>query len=225
MSPIAIKSALWGAQNRLRGVRDNTEVLSPYGLDQAGVDPDELADPIAVLGARPIEDDVVYGTSFNLSGIYKDSDGVWHFVLVPFVIPPLLLPSVPADNWIGGLADGRSQTAPIDPVTGEGNTLWLNVVGSIERVETSPGYWENKSGEFSISEASLSWQNASWTAPAPPAIPGTGVSTEPFDWWVELMTPNTGVAGDHPDYNKPVGNSAFEVNHGDREFYPPHMYS
>lgn len=222
MSPLATRTALWGAQNKLRVVRDNVQPLSVFGVVQAGADPDELAVPLSALGARPVDGVSGDGTDINLRGIYKDA-GSWYFVLEPFVIPPLILPSVPIFYWDGGLGDGRSQTAPLDAV-GRASTLWLNITGSIERVETSPGVYSNKSSAFEITGASIQWQEYGWTPPAPPAVPGSGVQDVPFDQWSELMIPNTGVAVDHPDYNKPVGNGAFEVNQGGREFYPQYMY-
>ena len=226
MSPLATKSALWGAQNRLRGVRDNVEVLSPRSLDQAGIgtDGDELSVDVLALSARAVEDDLAFTTDKNLRNIYKDSAGIWHFVLLPFVIPPLILPTVPA-GWNGTFCSGDSQAVPLDG-GGVGQTLWLNVPGSFERVyiNATPTY-SNKNGDFSITSAELSWRDSSWTPPAPPAIPGSTIQTVPFDWWVELMIPNTSVAPTHADYNKPQGNSATSVNHGTREFYPPALYT
>lgn len=221
MSTLATNTALWAAQNKLRGVRDSVQPLSLFGVVQPGTDPDELAESISVLGARPVDGASVSSTDFNLRDIYKDA-GVWRFALEPFVIPPFIIPTVPTANWNGGLIGGR-QTAPLDGA-GRASTLWLNVVGTIERVEVGPGYWENKSSAFTITSATIQWQAYGWTPPAAPPIPGPGSQHVPFDWWAELMIPNTSVATNHPDYNKPTGNSAFEVNHGDREFYPPYMY-
>lgn len=210
------KSALWGAQNRLRMVRDRVASLAPFTLLQEGTGGDELTDPLTVLGDRPFEDGETT-SSTNLSSIRKSPSGKWYFVLEPFVIPPLILPGLPA-GWNGTLAQGFEQELPIDGATGHALTLWLRVEGAIYRVQTSPGFWENKSGEYQLSSANLRWEISSFTPPDQPPIPGPSEAMVRFDWWVQIFIPNTAVAPDHEDFNKPVG--YYRTNN---EFYPPYL--